>query len=108
LTPDRSRSLAHRLEIGFSNRVGTCPWRATLTDYDRRNLNNPTIAWRKWTAATRVQKPKPRSAGVSGTEFGRAKATVEQLQARVEELEEELEAKDAEIETLKARIREMS
>jgi hypothetical protein len=22
-------------------------WRATLTDYERRNLNNPTIAWRK-------------------------------------------------------------
>ena len=67
-------------------------WRATLTDYDRRNLNNPTIAWRKWTAATRVKKPKPRSAGVSASEHGRAQATVEHLQARVTELEEELAA----------------
>jgi hypothetical protein len=50
-------------------------WRATLTDYERRNLNNPTIAWRKWTAATRVKKPKPRTAGVSATEHGRAQAT---------------------------------
>jgi hypothetical protein len=26
-------------------------WRATLTDYERRNLNNPIVVWRKWTAA---------------------------------------------------------
>jgi hypothetical protein len=64
-------------------------WRATLTDYERRNLNNPTIAWRKWTAATRVKKSKPRSAGVSATEHGRAQSTIEQLQARVQELQEE-------------------
>ena len=37
-------------------------WRATLTDYDRRNLNNPTIVWRKWTAATRERKPKAKPA----------------------------------------------
>jgi hypothetical protein len=67
-------------------------WRATLTDYDRRNLNNPTIVWRKWTAATRVKKPKSRTAGVSATEHGRARATIEQLQARIEELEQELES----------------
>jgi hypothetical protein len=64
-------------------------WRATLTDWDRRNLNNPVMVWRKWTASTRVKKPKPRSAGVSGTEHGRAKATIDQLTARVEELEQE-------------------
>jgi hypothetical protein len=64
-------------------------WRATLTDYERRNLNNPTLIWRKWTAATRVKKPKSRTAGVSATEHGRAQATIEQLQARIEELEEE-------------------
>src|SRR6516164_1042578 len=67
-------------------------WRATLTDYERRNLNNPVIVWRKWTAATRVKKPKPRSAGVSATEHGRARATIEQLQAQVEELQEELDS----------------
>ena len=65
-------------------------WRMTLTDYERRSLNHPLIVWRKWTAATRVKKPKPRTAGVSATEHGRAQATVEQLQGRVEELEEEL------------------
>jgi hypothetical protein len=64
-------------------------WRATLTDYDRRNLNNPVIVWRKWTAATRVKKPKPRSAGISATEHGRARAMVEQLQERGTELNEE-------------------
>src|SRR5262249_24359860 len=46
--------------------------------------------WRKWTAATRVKKPKSRTAGVSATEHGRAKAIIDQLQARVNELEEEL------------------
>src|SRR5262249_39686112 len=66
-------------------------WRATLTDDERRNLNNPIIVWRKWTAATRVKKSKPRSAGVSATEHGRARATIEQLQARNAELEEELQ-----------------
>jgi hypothetical protein len=60
------------------------------TDYERRNLNNPTIAWRKWTAATRVKKPKPRSAGVSATEHGRAQGTIDQQQARIEELEQEV------------------
>jgi Tfp pilus assembly protein FimV len=71
-------------------------WRSTLTDYERRNLNNPVIAWRKWTAATRVTQPKPRTAGVSATEHGRAQAMVEEMQTRVEELEQELEAKNAE------------
>jgi hypothetical protein len=35
------------------------------------------LAGRKWTAATRVQKPKPRTAGVSASEHNRARATVE-------------------------------
>jgi hypothetical protein len=65
-------------------------WRSTLTDYERRNLNNPIVVWRKWTAATRVKKPKPRTAGASASEHGRAQATIEQLQARLKELEEEL------------------
>jgi hypothetical protein len=78
--------------------------RMTLADYERRMLNNPVIVWRKWTAATRVKKPTPRSAGVSASEHGRAQATVAQLQARVEELEEELAAVREEIERLQARI----
>jgi len=65
-------------------------WRATLTDHERRNLNNPTSTWRKWNAATKVKKPKPPTANVSGAEHGRAQRTVEHLQARVEELEQEL------------------
>jgi hypothetical protein len=64
-------------------------WRATLTAAERHNLNNPTIAWRKWTAATRVTKPKPRTAGVSASEHRRARGTIEEMQARIEELEEE-------------------
>jgi hypothetical protein len=67
----------------------------TLPDDDRRNLNHPTVVWRKWTAATRVKKPKPRSAGVSATEHGRARATIDQLQGRVNELNEELASAQA-------------
>jgi hypothetical protein len=67
-------------------------WRAGLTDWERRNLNNPIIVWRKWTAATRVKKPKPRTAGVSGAEHGRAKGIIGELQARNAELQEELDA----------------
>jgi chromosome segregation ATPase len=73
-------------------------------DYERRTLNNPTIAWRKWTAATRVKKPKSRTAGVSASEHGRARATIEQLQGRVTELEEELAARDEEIKRLRAAV----
>ena len=67
-------------------------WRATLPDPVRRSLNHPTIVWRKWRAATRVKKAKPRSAGFSAAEMGRARATVEQLQERIAELEQELTA----------------
>jgi hypothetical protein len=67
-------------------------WRASLTDHERRSLNNPVMVWRKWTAATRVQKPKPRGANVSATEHRRALATIERQQARIEELDQELTA----------------
>jgi hypothetical protein len=87
---DMDKSDRAKLLQLMEDRPGVEEWRATLTDYERRNLNNPTIAWRKWTAATRVKKPKPRTAGVSATEMGRARATVEEQQARIEELEEEL------------------
>jgi hypothetical protein len=87
---DMDKSDRAKLLQLMEERPGVEEWRATLTDYERRNLNNPTIAWRKWTAATRVKKPKPRTAGVSASEHGRARATVEQQQARIEELEEEL------------------
>src|SRR5262245_4352584 len=65
-------------------------WRVSLSDRERRNVNHPLIVWRKWTAATRVKKPKPRSAGVSPTEHGRAQTKISELQARNAELEEEL------------------
>ena len=65
-------------------------WRGTLTTSERLNLNNPTLVWRRWTADTRVKNPRPRTAGVSATEHGRAQAMVQQLQARTEELEREL------------------
>jgi hypothetical protein len=90
---DMDKSDRAKLLQLMEERPGVEEWRATLTDYDRRNLNNPTIAWRKWTAATRVKKPKPRSAGVSATEHGRAQGTIDQQQARIEELEEELSAR---------------
>jgi hypothetical protein len=67
-------------------------WRAALPEHERRSLNNPIVVWRRWTAATRVKKPKPRSAGVSASEHGRARATIKQLQARVTEVEEEAQA----------------
>jgi hypothetical protein len=67
-------------------------WRASLTLHERLRCNNPTVAWRKWTAATRVKKPKPRSAGVSATEHGRARAIIDQQAARITELEEEVSA----------------
>ena len=60
-------------------------WRASLTDHERRNLNNPVIAWRRWTAATRVRKPRALAATA-----GRSVAMIEQQAARIAELEEEL------------------
>jgi hypothetical protein len=77
-------------------------WRSTLPDYERRSLNHPVIVWRKWTAATRVKKPKQRTAGVSASEHGRAQAMIGQLQARVAELEEELAAARERIAELEA------
>src|SRR5262245_20518112 len=71
-------------------------WRVTLTDHERRNLNNPIIVWRKWTAATRVKKPRSRTAAVPASEHDRAQAIIEQLQARNAELEEELASRSAE------------
>ena len=73
----------------MEERAAVEEWRATLTDHERRNLNNPVMVWRKWTAATKVKKPKPRSAGASASEHGRAKEMIQQQQARIEELEEE-------------------
>src|SRR5262249_30093029 len=74
-------------------------WRATLTDWERRNFNNPTIVWRKWTAATREKKPKKRTGAVSAHDHGGAQATIEQLQARITEVTEELaQAREGNIE----------
>jgi hypothetical protein len=67
-------------------------WRATLSDHERRAFNNPTIVWRKWTAATKVKKPKSRTANVSGSEYARAQRKIEEQQERINELEEEAAA----------------
>src|SRR5262249_6318984 len=77
-------------------------WRAGLDVHERRSLNHPVIVWRKWTAATRVKKPKQRTAGVSASEHGRTQAIIGQLQARVAELEEELAAARERIAELEA------
>ena len=101
---DMDKSDRAKLLQLMEERPGVEEWRASLPNYERRNLNNPTIAWRKWTAATRVKKLKPRSAGTSATEHGRALAMIEQQQARIEELEEELAAAHEEIERLRAAV----
>jgi hypothetical protein len=61
-------------------------WRGnTLTEQERRNLNNPTLVWRKWKALERPRQSR------SSPDGARLRRTNEQLQARVEELEQELE-----------------
>jgi len=82
-------------------------WRAGLPDYERRSLNHPVIVWRKWTAATRVKKPKPRTAAVSASEHGRAQAIIEQLQARISEVEEENSSLKEELAAARERIAEL-
>ena len=34
-------------------------WRASLTEHERRNLNNPTSIWRKWKAFGRRKRSRP-------------------------------------------------
>src|SRR5262245_24358162 len=60
---DMDKSDRAKLLQLMEERAAVEEWRATLTQNERDNLNNPTVAWRKWNAATRVKKPKPRSAG---------------------------------------------
>jgi|SRR5262245_2259318 len=60
-------------------------WRATLPTNQRRDLNNPTLVWRKWQNETKVKKPRKPS-----PEGKRARQLVEQQQERIKELEEEL------------------
>src|SRR5215510_15511823 len=52
-------------------------WRATLPTNQRRDLNNPTLVYRKWQSDTKVKKPKPKSQGDA-----RARAVVAQQQER--------------------------
>jgi hypothetical protein len=85
-------------------------WRASLTDHERRNLNNPVVIWRKWTAMTRVRKPRPHP--TSSKEMARAQRTIDQLQARNEELQEEVangsdETLQQEVAALRARVAEL-
>jgi hypothetical protein len=75
-------------------------WRATLTHRERDNLNNPTVVWRKWTAATRIRRPRSRTQQVTAQVYQRAKA-------RIEELEQELTHANQELTHAKARIEEL-
>src|SRR5262249_16009662 len=97
---DTDKSDRAKLLQLMEERAAVEEWRATLTDYERRTLNNPTIVWRKWTAATRVTKPKPETAGGWAREMGRAQATVQAQAERIRELQEELV-------TARERIREL-
>jgi len=63
-------------------------WRATLPTNQRRDLNNPTLVWRKWQSDTKVKNPRKPS-----PEGARARQLVEQQQGRITELEEELEGR---------------
>lgn len=89
---DMDRADRAKLLQLMEDRPAVEEWRSTLTDNERRSLNNPTLVWRKWTAATRTKKPKPRTAGYSATEMGRARDMVQQQDERIRELEEELAA----------------
>ena len=85
---DMDKSDRAKLLQLMEERPGVEEWRASLTDHERRSINHPTIAWRKWTAATRVKKPKPVALSpVAATAHARAAADT--LAARVAELEEE-------------------
>src|SRR5215475_589310 len=59
-------------------------WRQNLPTNQRRDLNNPTLVYRKWQSDTKVKKPRSKGKGDA-----RARAMVEQQQARIEELEQE-------------------
>src|SRR5262245_11210805 len=71
---DMDKSDRAKLLQLMEERTAVEEWRDTLPDYERRSLNHPIVVWRKWTAATRVKKPKPRIAGVSASERARAVA----------------------------------
>jgi hypothetical protein len=86
---DMDKSDRAKLLQLMEERAAVEEWRDTLTDYERRNLNNPTLVWRKWQAATRVKKPRSRTAGFSASEMGRARDAMQQQAERIRELEEE-------------------
>jgi hypothetical protein len=73
-------------------------WRASLTEYERRNLNNPTSIWRKWKALGR----RKRSSQPSNIEREN-----DRLHGRVKELQEEVKGRVQELEQARARIREL-
>jgi len=85
---DMDKSDRSKLLQLMENRAAVEEWRATLTDYERRNLNNPTLVYRKWSAANRVRARRPRNGAVSITQHNRA-------QERIRELEETAEHTDS-------------
>ena len=51
-----------------------------------------------------MKKPKPRSAGVSASEHGRAQQIIDQLQGRVVELEQERDSYKTRVEELEREL----
>ena len=84
---DMDKSVRAKLLNIMEERASVEEWRSTLPVSERRRLNNPDVVYRKWQAATKVKKPKPRTG-----EAGRAQAEIEQRNERIEELEQELAA----------------
>ena len=80
---DIDKSVRAKLLNVIENRAEVEEWRSVQPD--KRKLNNPDVVWRKYQAATKVKKPKPRS-----KEAGRAQAEIDQGRERIAELEQEL------------------
>jgi chromosome segregation ATPase len=82
---DMHETVRARLLKVMEERPAIEEWRATLTEPERRNLNNPTTVWRKFNARTRTPASRrQRNASRTGEEL-------DQSNARIDELEEELQ-----------------
>jgi hypothetical protein len=79
-------------------------WRSALPSNIRFSLNNPTMFWRKWNAATKVKKPKSRTAGSSASEMTRAKNLISEKDERIDEVEDELTSANERIKQLEGII----
>ena len=71
-------------------------WRASLTSQEQRELNNPTVVWRRWKTLERPRRSR------SPPDGARLRRTNEQLQARVRELEERVRELEEELAATRA------